>query len=51
MYQIIFVSGGYSSVDAEAETYDQALEIKSELQAEMYLCGERDFCYIIKKVK
>lgn len=51
MYKIIFCSGAYQYCDAEASTYEQALEIKSELQAQMYMCGERDFYYIIKEVK
>ena len=50
-YQIIFISGCYRSVDAEAYTYEQAQEIKHELEAQMYASGERDFCYIIEQVK
>ena len=50
-YQVIFCQGGYSQVDFETEDYEQALEVKYELQSQMYLCGERDFYYIIKKVK
>lgn len=51
MYQIIFHSGNYKAIDAEAETYDQAIEIRAELQAQMYIGGERDFYYEIKEVK
>lgn len=51
MYLIIFHSGNYKAVDGEAETYGQALEIRSELQAQMYMAGERDFFYEIKEVK
>lgn len=49
-YQIIFISGGYRSIDAEADTYEQAQEIKHELEAQMYASGERDFCYIIEPI-
>lgn len=49
-YQVIFCQGSYSAVDYETDNYDQALEVKSELQAEMYASGERDFYYIIKEV-
>lgn len=51
MYQVIFCSGGYSCIDAEVSTYEQAQEIKNELQAQMYMAGERNFNYIIKEVK
>ena len=50
-YQIIFISGGYRSIDAEADTYEQAQEIKHELQAQMYASGERDFYYIIEPIR
>ncbi len=50
-YQVIFHSGDYKCVDAEVPTYEQALECRSELQAQMYMCGERDFFYEIKKVE
>lgn len=49
-YQVIFQQGNYSNVDAECDDYESALERYSELQAEMYIAGERNFCYIIKKV-
>lgn len=51
MYQIVFCSGNYTCVDAEATTYEQAEEIRNELQAQMYMSGERDFYYIIREVK
>ncbi len=50
-YQVVFCSGGYSAIDYETYNYEQALEVRSELQAEMSLMGERDFFYIIKEVK
>mgnify|MGYP000047790014 CR=1 FL=1 len=50
-YQVIFCSGSYRHIDYETDNYEQACEVRSELQAEMYMCGERDFYYIIKKVK
>ena len=51
MYQIIFHSGNYSCVDDTAETYEQALELRSEWQARMWEGGERDFYYEIKEIK
>ena len=50
-YQVIFCQGTYTCVDYETESYEQACEVKSELQAEMYASGERNFNYIIKEVK
>lgn len=50
-WQIIFHSGNYSCIDGEATSYEQACEIKAELQAQMYLGGERDFFYEIKEIK
>lgn len=49
-YQVIFVQGSYSHVDYETDDYDQAQEVKRELQSDMYISGERDFCYVIKEV-
>ena len=49
MYQVIFCQGSYSHVDYETTSYEQAEEVKRELEAEMYLGGERDFYYIIKE--
>lgn len=51
LYQVIFHSGGYHKVDYETSDYDQALEVRRELESEMRLCGERDFYYEIKKVE
>lgn len=51
MYQVIFCQGNYSHVDYETTSYEQALEVKRELEAEMYAGGERNFDYIIKEVK
>lgn len=48
-YQVIFHSGGYSAVDYETDNYDQAVEVKGELQAEMFMNGERNFYYEIKE--
>jgi len=50
-YQIIFHSGNYKCIDAETDSYEQACEIRDELQAQMYAYGERDFYYEIKEVK
>lgn len=50
-YQVIFCQGNYSHIDYETTSYEQALEVKSELEAEMYICGERDFYYIIKELR
>ena len=50
-YQVIFCSGNYSHIDYETENEEQAYEVKRELEAEMYMSGERDFYYIIKGVK
>ena len=49
-YQVVFQQGSYSCVDYETTDYDQAMEVKFELQAQMYACGERNFCYFIKTV-
>ncbi len=48
MYQVVFCQGSYSCVDYETSDYDQALEVKAELYAEMYAGGERNFNYIIR---
>lgn len=48
-YEIIFHSGNYKCVDGIALSYEQALEIRSELEAQMRMCGERDFYYEIKE--
>lgn len=50
-YEIIFHSGNYKCVDGIAYSYDQACEMKTELTAQMYNIGERDFYYEIKKVE
>ena len=50
-YEIIFHSGSYKCVDEIAYSYDQAQEIVHELTAQMYMGGERDFYYEIKKVE
>lgn len=50
-YQVIFCQGSYTCVDYETTSYEQACEVKRELQAEMYAGGERNFDYIIKEVK
>lgn len=49
-YLIVFHSGSYKTVDAEVDTYDQALETKNELEAQMWNSGERDFYYSIEEV-
>lgn len=51
LYQVVFVQGNYTCVDYETSSYEQACEVKMELQSQMYLCGERNFDYIIKKVR
>ena len=48
MYKLIFCSGNYRKTDFVG-TYDQCCEVRSELSRDMYLCGERDFYYIIKE--
>lgn len=50
-YQVVFNSCGYESVDYETTSLEQAQEVKSELQAQAYMMGERDFSYYIKEVK
>ena len=50
MYQVIFHSGDYKSVDYETSSYEQALEVMRELQSQMYICGERNFYYEIKEI-
>lgn len=49
VYQVIFCQGSYSHIDYETENEEQAYEVRSELQAEMYMSGERNFDYIIKE--
>lgn len=51
IYQVVFLQGNYENVDYETENYDQAQEVMRELQAEMTLGGERNFCYVIREVK
>ena len=50
-YQVIFHQDGYSHVDYETDDYNQAQERRSELQAQMYEAGERNFYYEIKDTK
>ena len=50
VYRVVFVSGGYRCVDFETTNYEQAQEVKRELTNDMYLSGERDFCYIIETI-
>lgn len=50
-YLIVFHSGSYKTVDGEANTHDQALEVRSELEAQMWNSGERDFYYSIEEVE
>jgi hypothetical protein len=50
-YQVIFCQGAYTCVDAECDTYDNACEREVELTAQMHMCGEHDFHYIIKEVE
>lgn len=50
-YQVVFVQGNYSCVDYETSNYEQACEVKMELYAQMSMAGERNFDYIIKKVR
>ena len=51
VYQVVFSQNGYECVDYETEDYDTACEMKYHLTADMYACGERDFCYYVKEVK
>lgn len=51
IYQVVFVQGNYSCVDYETSSYEQACEVKMELYAQMSMAGERNFDYIIKKVR
>lgn len=48
-YELVFCQGGYTCVDFVG-TYDECLEARYELKSQMYISGERDFYYIIRKV-
>lgn len=50
-YQVIFCSGNYEHIDYETENEEQAYEVKRELEADMFMSGERDFFYIVRKVR
>jgi len=49
-YLIIFHQHGYYFIDGEAYDYNQAQEMRSELTAQMWNGGERDFYYEIKPI-
>ena len=51
LYQVVFCQGGYTCVDYETRVYEQAQEVMMELYAQMREAGERNFDYIIKKVR
>ena len=51
IYQVVFCQGGYTCVDYETSVYEQAQEVMMELRSQMYIAGERNFNYIIKKVR
>lgn len=50
LYELVFEQGRYSSVDFVG-TYEECAEMRYHLQADMYMCGERDFYYIIREKK
>lgn len=49
-YQVVFCQGSYSHIDFETTDYNQAQEVRRELQNDMTLCGERDFYIVIREV-
>ena len=49
-YQVVFCQGSYSHIDFETTDYQQAQEVRNELQNEMTLCGERNFYIVIREV-
>lgn len=49
-YEVVFCQGGYTHVDYVGE-YENCVEVKTELERDMFLSGERDFYYIIRRAK
>lgn len=49
LYELVFCQGRYTQVDYVGE-YDNCVEMKTELERDMILSGEKDFYYIIRKV-
>ena len=49
IYELVFCQGNYTHVDHKGSC-DSCLEVKTELERDMILTGEKDFYYIIRRV-